>query len=1383
MTRSAAQDGPGQGGRHPDPARIASPQDAGRELTLARMRAGLTVREVAKRAAIPVSTAGDYFSGRHLPPPTQPELLPRLLRACGITAEAELQAWADAVAATRRPPGRRAPATRPPYQGLASFQPADALWFFGRTALTDRLATMASAGPGAEGRPLMLVGASGSGKSSLLRAGLIPRLIGLEPAGAGGPHSTAGPGSTGGTAGPADPDSTGTAAGGNGAGNPADQAAGATGPASRAAGPGSSTGLVDRSGRLALFTPGRHPLAALAGQLGQLTRGDAPGGEGRQSGPWLETALRDDPAGAATLLPPRAAADQPVIVADQFEEVFTDCPDEDERRAFIRALCALSGRAVVAIALRADFYEHALRHPQLAAALQDRQVVLGPMTPAQLRSAILGPARLAGLTVADGLTELLLADLAPRAASLGPDADAHEAGALPLLSHALLAAWEHSHGGRLTVADYMASGGIKDAIARTAERVYADLDPDQRDLARRLFLRLVHVADDAPETRSTVRLADLPGGGQSGTPAGDLLDRFVRARLISTGPGTAQFTHDALLTAWPRLRGWVDDSHEDLRIRRRVSEAARAWAQTGRDDAALLRGGPLEAAKEWAEREGDPASLSPLSREFLAVSHDQQDIRYQAERRRTRRLHNLVSALSALVLIAAGLAVYAFQQRHAASAAQNSAVAASNDAQKARNNANSREAAVEAAQQRKSNVALAAQLSVAAFSIARTPQARSSLLDSTGAPAAAQLTDSGAQVSALSLSPDRTMLAVAAVDGSLKLWNVANPGRPRLIGRPLIGPNAGLPLDAAVFSPDGRLLAAGGDEGSIRIWGVTSPAHPVERPALSGPRRGVDTLAISHRGVLAVDGADSQIRLWDIRGQYGSRPAATVPGPRGPGHALAFSPDGTLLAAGGTSRPVRLWHVADPAHPVAGTVPGPGPSAPVRSLSFNSSGRLLAAGDGSGRIWLWTVSKAGQARPGGAPMSSGDRAVNAVAFSPDGRWIAAGGDSQAGVWNLASRDLTATLPHPQKVTSMTWDGRKQLITGGGDGVVRAWSLPSPVLLTGSPVSTVALSKHTGLLASGGSELQLWNPRTRTLLASRPAPGTGRQVSAVAFAPNSSLLAAGYGNGMFRIYNANGQLDPAGKAVRASTLNLVESIAFSPDGSVLATGGDDGTLRLWDVSDPARPRPLATLRNADLSIVLSAAFSPDGKVLAAASSDYVTRLWDVADPRHPYRFGRPLTGPASYASSVAFSPDGRTLAIGSADQTVRLWDVSAPARPHRLGQPLTGPNGYVSSVAFSPDSRTLAAGVTDGTVWLWQVRTPARPSLLATLSGPAHQVDSIAFSPNGSTLAAGSADSTIRLWQTAPQAAEHLVCEMAGQPMSQAQWDSYLPGVSYHPPCG
>ena len=158
--------------------------------------------------------------------------------------------------------------------------------------------------------------------------------------------------------------------------------------------------------------------------------------------------------------------------------------------------------------------------------------------------------------MADGLVEVLLRELAPRTAAGRQPGAAYEPGVLPLLSHALLATWEHSRGGRLTVADYQAGGGISGAIARTAEKVYAGLTDGQQDMTRRLFLRLVHVADDAPVTRSTVELSDLPGR-HDGEDVSDLLDRFAAARLITLDTGTAQITHDALLTAWPRLRAWT----------------------------------------------------------------------------------------------------------------------------------------------------------------------------------------------------------------------------------------------------------------------------------------------------------------------------------------------------------------------------------------------------------------------------------------------------------------------------------------------------------------------------------------------------------------------------------------------------------------------------------------------------------------------------------------------------------------------------------------------------------------------------------------------------------------------------------------------------------
>ena len=162
----------------PDPDRIATQQDFGRELTALRRNAGLTVRQVARAAELPVSTAGDYFSGRHLPPDGRAEQLLGILRACGETDPAVLARWTSALQRAKRPPGRRAVGADAPYRGLARFEREDARWFFGREDVTDLLAELTDE---ENPLPLILVGPSGAGKSSLLRAGLLPRLTGPEP--------------------------------------------------------------------------------------------------------------------------------------------------------------------------------------------------------------------------------------------------------------------------------------------------------------------------------------------------------------------------------------------------------------------------------------------------------------------------------------------------------------------------------------------------------------------------------------------------------------------------------------------------------------------------------------------------------------------------------------------------------------------------------------------------------------------------------------------------------------------------------------------------------------------------------------------------------------------------------------------------------------------------------------------------------------------------------------------------------------------------------------------------------------------------------------------------------------------------------------------------
>ncbi|HEY2508205.1 MAG TPA: helix-turn-helix domain-containing protein [Streptosporangiaceae bacterium] len=1244
-----------------DPGRIATQQDFGRELTAARTAAGLTVRQVARATSLPISTTGDYFSGRHLPASGQADQLLRILRACGVTEQDALQSWTDALLRARRPRGRRA-GSDVPYRGLARYEAEDARWFFGREDIADQLAALAtsdgSGEPGAAARlPLMLVGPSGSGKSSLLRAGLIPRL--------------------------------------------ADDAV--------------------------VVEPGADPVTGLQAALG----------------------------------------DQPVLIVDQFEAVFTRCHDEAKQDAFVAEICAQASHRVVVLALRADYYQQALRYPLLATALQSRQVVLGPMTAEQIGRAVTEPARLARLDVEDGLVRLLLRDLAGADRAGGEDTAAQQPVALPLLSHAMLSTYQHSHGSVLTIADYVASGGIRDALIQTAESVYRGLDAAEQQLARRLFLHLVHVvADDTPRARAVESLSELRGWG--GALAEQVLGRFVDERLITVDADTAQITHDALLTAWPRLRSWIDTGMADLRTRRRILEGARAWQESGRESAALWRGSQLVIARDWAADEDNRASLSPVASDFVAAAVAEEQARLRTERNRTRRLRRMVAALTVLVLAVVGLAGYAFEQRHTAAVASD--------------DANSREIALEAGQVRGQNAPLAAQLSVAAYGLARTPQAMASLLDSTGSPSAARLIDSPGVVESVSLDSDHKLLAVVTADGTLRLWDVARPSHPVPVGSPLLA-DAASPLYAVAFSPDGTTLAAAGAGRTVSLWNVADPARPVRLGhPLRGARNTIYSVAFSPDGkLLAAGSADKTVRLWDVADPaHATALGQPLAGPAGFVQSVAFSPDGKLLAAGSTDKTVRLWDVADPARPVAVGRPLTGPAAMVTSLTFSPDGGLLAAGSQDDKVWLWRIAAGRTATPDGS-LTGATNWVNAVAFSPDGGRLAAGtADASVLVWNVRTMALAATLPQAQPVTSLAFDGQGRLAAGSADGTVSVWTLPTPVLVTGKLATSVAYSPDGRQLAVGGYGVQTWNAAKRSLIASQPAPA-GSYVNGLAYAPRGGMLAAAYSDQSVQLWRTSDGLQPLGMPFKVTASGNAESVAFSPDGSLLATAGDDGTVRLFSLADPAHPRQLASVHDSG-TYVYSVAFAPDGKVLAATSTDDLTRLWNVADPARPRMIGRPLAGPASYAITAAFSPDGSLLAVSSADKSVWLWNVRDPAHPVRVGAPLTGPTSYVWGLAFSPSGKTLAAGVTDGTVWLWNLADPASPALVATLTGPAGHVYSVAFSPSGRVLAAASDDGTVHLWDTSATQARAAVCSDAGQPLTRKEWSTYVPGVPYRAPC-
>jgi WD40 repeat protein len=1090
------------------------------------------------------------------------------------------------------------------------------------------------------------------------------------------------------------------------------------------------------------------------------------------------------------------AGQRRAVVIDQFEAAFTLCEDEDERNGLVAALCELARTALVVLALRADFYGQAIHYPRLRQALQERHVVLGPMSASQVRDAVVRPALLARADVDEGLVALLLADLAPPVR--GGDA-AYEAGALPLLSHAMLATWEHSRGGTLAVADYQASGGIRNALTQTAEQAYESLTGGQRRLARQLFLRLVHVADGVPPSRASVALGDLPGWGQAGD-AEPVLATFVGERMVTVDADAAQITHDALLTAWPRLRTWIEENTEELRDRGRIAEGASAWAEAGREEEALWRGSRLALARDWAADQAKRAALSGLALSFVDASVAAGAASEHAARRRTRRLQSTVAVLAALVLAVAGLSGYAFTQRSAARDSEGTAL-------RAASTANSRDVAFTADQLRSQDPAVAAQLSASADAFARTPQATASLLESSGAPSVARIDDSAGIVQWVTVSPDRRLLAAAGADGTLRLWNVAEPGHPVLV-RGLLPANSAHPLYAAAFSPNGKLLAAAGADHVVTLWTVSgTKATRLARP-LSGLAGTVYSIAFSpDSGTLAAASTDGTVRLWDVANPADATPDGAplvTGGARTYPNSVAFSPDGQTLAAGTSAGMVWLWHLPGAAARAAGGAPAGGTSAggapaalpgmpltgPAESVSgvaFSPDGSELAASSKDEKVWLWRV-KPGRAVPDGT-LTGAVNWVNTVAFSPDGRSLAAGtSGAKVLVWSLATRRLTAKLPHPQPVTSVTWDGQDRVAAAGADGTVSLWALPSAVIDTGSAPTQLAYGPGGRTLAvAGDGSVQLWDTASRTLLASHPLPAT-TYANATAFRPakaGAPLVAVAVSNGTVELLNGSTLVPVAPPLAVISGPGAAESAGFSPDGRLLATGADDGSVRLFDVTNPARPRPLTVVRGAGTTDpIYTVVFAPDGATVAAASvnTDSV-QLWRLTSGDELVRAGPDLGGMASYPIGLAFTPDSRMLAIGNSDKNVYLWDVASPARPRRLGAPLTGPSGQTWSVSISPDGKTLAAGANDGTVWIWSLADPAHPALTATLSGLPGHVFSVAFSPDGAQLAAASFDDdTVRLWDTSPAAARAAVCANLGQPLSPAEWASYVPGVPYRAPC-
>ncbi|WP_067272994.1 nSTAND1 domain-containing NTPase [Streptomyces jeddahensis] len=1270
----SGQPGPGRTEGELDPAAGPVPRFAA-ELRALRESAGKpTYRVMAQRARYGVTTLSQAAAGKQLP--TRAVTL-AYVKACGGDVIEWERRWRE-VSAELAAEAADDGSCRPPYRGLTRFEPGDTELFFGRDQLVERLTEL-----NRKHRFTAVFGPSGSGKSSLLRAGLIPRLR-----------------------------------------NPGDGEDRETPPAA-----------------VRILTPGADPLRTHADRLVPVPGTDAD--------TWL--------------------------IVDQFEELYTLGADPADRDAFIDRLVAATdadSRLRVVIAVRADFLGRCAEHPGLTAALQDATLLAGPMSRAELREAIVRPAAADGLIVERSLTDRLLDEVegAP--------------GGLPLMSHALLETWRHRSGRVLTEAAYEAAGGLHGAVVRTAEQVYDELTAPQAELARRILLRLVAPGDGTPDTRRPTEHAELDFASPADTRV--VLERLVRARLITFDDGTVDLAHEALITAWPRLRAWIDAERDRLRVHRSLSEAARTWEALGRENAALYAGSRLHAARDAfpqdAARENHRSEeLTPLERQFLTAS-------IRRRRRAARLRRTVVAVLAALVLLATGTAVVALQAREAAQAERDEAVFGRLTA--------------EADRVRETDAGLAARLDVAAYRMRSTPDLRTRLASDAGRVLATRLPGHDGVVSSVAYAPDGRTLASGGHDRTVRLWDTAG----RALGEPLRLPTG--PVGAVAFAPADRdLLVATGKGGGIQLWDVRDRERPraLGRPLISHDEENIVSVAFAPEGrTLATAGDDGTVRLWDLsdpaRPAPLGEPAQAHESETGSVRAVAFAPDGDTLATAGYDGTVRMWRFSE--DDGTGIAPLGKPlrahTAPVWTLAFSPDGRTLATGGFDETVRLWDASDPGRLKPLGEPLTEHTAPVMSVAFTPDGETLATAGEDDAPIlWNVANPAYPQQLGEPLTGhTEAVWDvafsrDGRTLASTGADGSVRLWHRP-PTVLTDftNPLTAVAYSPDGRLLAAASTDdglIRLWDvrrpDRPRRLL--RTLTGHEDEVLAVAFAPDSRTVASGSADGTVRLWDVSAPERPAplGEPLDAHDGGAL-AVAFAPDGRTLATGGGDDTVRLWDVRRPDRVRPLGEPLRGHTDAVTSVAFAPDGRTLATGSEDDTARLWRVGDGARARPAGTALTGHDEQVNEVAFAPDGKTLATGSDDRTVRLWDVEQADRARPVGEELAGHRGPVRTVAFAPDGRTLATGSEDGTVRLWDVADPARAEPAGQeLTGHLETVTSVAFSPEGDALASASYDLTARVWTLdADRAADH-VCDRTGGVLTRAVWEEHLPRLGYQEVCG
>jgi WD40 repeat protein len=1158
----------------------------------------------------------------------------------------------DELASIGAPRGPAAGEAESPYPGLSAFREGDAARFFGRARAISEAVTRLLDQP-----LLAVVGPSGVGKSSFVRAGLVPAL---------------------------------------------QRSGEAWGAFVVRPGPRPLAALAELLAGLG----GASPDAATLARAGEAAARDRDA---------LAARLRAEPGllGAELRARARRRLERVLLFVDQLEELYTLGP-EDERAPFVACLAGVADDAGsplrVVTAIRSDFLGRMNEAEAVATGLSRGLMLLSPLDREGLREALVRPLELTGYRFEPpGLVDEML------------DVLEHTAGALPLLQFTAAMLWEQRARARraLTEESYRHIGGVAGTLARHADAVVGAMSAEERALARAALLGLVTPElTRAPAARRELCERSTSPAAMERVLARLVDARLLTAERRGDADAIVELVHESLIVSWPTLAQWIAGNREDAAFLARLREASRAWAAEGEAEGLLWRGQVADEARRWRAHGHD--DLAPADARFLTAVLALADRAQRQRRRAVIGVVGLSLAIGVgMTSLALGERKANRNAEAKAAEARRNAAREQVEAVKARDavllmvareqsdptKAFSLLRELEGASPPKGWSALAKQVLDAGgvarvvlahpngvLSTAWSPDGRRIVTglyderlfvwsaDGQGEPRV--LTGHTSGVGAVAWSPDGKRIVSASYDGSARVFRADGEGAPIV----LAGHTA--PVVSIAWSPDGAHVVTASHDGTARVWSAEGgpPLLVLRHPArLGGAAWSPDGKRI------ATAGADKVARVWSADG---TGAPLVLAGHTDVVESVAWSPDGTRVATASDDKTVRVWSADGTGAPLALT----GHTDKVMSVAWSPDGTRIASGgfDGSVRVW--------NADGTGTPLAYIGHSLPAwsVAWSPDSRSVvSASGDGTTRVWSTDDRFAPIVLDgcHAIDCPAMLDPTSTRIVSTSSDTSLAVWNIDgtgAPRLLYKSPVFV-----RSAAWSPGGDRVAVGADNGVRVIR---ADGEGAPVVlssdsllvyvfSLAWSPDGTRIASGTLDGSARVWSADGTGKPI---VLAGHGDSVLSVAWSPDGRRLATASKDKNVRVWNADGTGAPLVLT----GHGAWIWAVAWSPDGRRLASGANDRTVRVWNADGAGAPLV----LAGHTGRLNWVAWSPDGRRIASGAEDATVRVWNADGSGEPLVL----TGHTKSVRSVAWTGDGTRIVSGSRDGTIRVWRNLDPVEP---------------------------------------------------------------------------